>query len=102
MNLGFESPWQKNNGVPAQLEANEKLDFVKNEILCHSAIISQAFKLLPDLKHFDNEIKTIISDSILNEFMILRAAAAHCRYFKGNDSTSWKLLNNKFDPDLYR
>ena len=53
--------------------------------MCHSAIISQAFKLLPDLKHFDNETKTIISDSILNEFMILRAAAAHCRYFKGND-----------------
>ena len=102
MNLGFESPWQQNDGVPAQLEVNEKLDFVKNEILCHSAIISQAFKLLPDLKHFDNEIKTIISDSILNEFMILRAAAAHCRYFKGNDSTRCKLLNHNFDPDLYR
>ena len=57
--------------------------------MCHNAIISQGFKLLPDLKHFDNEIKTVISDSVLNEFMILRAAAAHCRYFKGNDSTSW-------------
>ena len=57
--------------------------YIKPLSMCHNAIISQGFKLLPDLKHFDNEIKTIISDSVLNEFMILRAAAAHCRYFKG-------------------
>ena len=83
MNLGFDSPWEKNS--QSGLEANQKLDFVKNEIMCHSAIISQAFNLLPDLKHFDNNTKSIISDSVLNEFMILRAAAAHCRYFKGRD-----------------
>ena len=34
MNLGFESPWQENDGIHAELEANKKLDFVKNEILC--------------------------------------------------------------------
>ena len=34
MNLGFESPWKNNDGISAELEANEKLDFVKNEILC--------------------------------------------------------------------
>ena len=83
MNLGFESPWLQNS--ESGLEANKKLDFVKNEIMCHSAIISQAFKLLPDLKHFDEDTKSIIADSVLNEFMILRAAAAHCRYFKGSD-----------------
>lgn len=91
MNLGFESPWQENIDDQNGLEANQKLDFVKNEIMCHSAIISQAFKLLPDLKHFDKQTKTIISDSVLNEFMILRAAAAHCRYFKGSDSINFSL-----------
>ena len=43
MNLGFESPWKKNDGISAGLEANEKLDFVKNEILCrgfHAMILN--------------------------------------------------------------
>ena len=100
MNLGFESPWEElsHNGSTDHettsaglsagqsagwLEAKQKLDFVKNEITCHASVISQAFNQLPEFRHFDSDTKRNMSESVLLEFMILRAAAAHCSYFKG-------------------